>query len=83
MQFASFVPKVVDFREAKVHTKLMEMQKSEMQNLRDWMTGMEDRISQMDPIRASSIDAQQTEQLELEADISQHQVCCRLIKKDP
>ena len=34
-------------REGRVHTKLMQKQREEMQNLRDWMTEMEDRISQV------------------------------------
>ena len=61
-------------REGRVHVKLMEMQRAEMKNLRDWMTEMEDRISKMEPILASTIDTQQTQQFDLEADISQHQV---------
>ena len=36
-------------REGRVHTKLMQKQREEMQNLRDWMTEMEDRISQVFP----------------------------------
>ena len=61
-------------REGRVHSALMEMQRAEMRNLRDWMTEMEDRISKMEPVRASAVDTQQTQQFDLEADISQHQV---------
>ena len=61
-------------RESEIHIKLMDSQKLEMRLLRDWMTSMEDRISKMDNVAASSIDRQQTEQFDLENDISQHQV---------
>ena len=69
-------------REGRVHVKLMEMQRAEMKNLRDWMTEMEDRISKMGPILASTIDTQQTQQFDLEADISQHQVRQEIIISD-
>ena len=65
-------------RQTEIHENLMFMQKNEMQILRDWMTDMEDRISQMGEVVFSSITQHQTEQTSLENDISQHQVMYHL-----
>ena len=61
-------------RQTEIHENLMFMQKSEMKNLRDWMTDMEDRISHMGEILLSSIEDHNTDQASLEQDISDHQV---------
>ena len=61
-------------RQTEIHENLMFMQKTEMKNLRDWMTGMEDRISHTGEILLSSIEDHNTDQASLEQDISDHQV---------
>ena len=61
-------------RQTEIHENLMFMQKTEMKNLRDWMTDMEDRISHMGEILLSSIEEHNTDQAALEQDISDHQV---------
>ena len=66
-------------RQTEIHENLMSMQKNEMKNLRDWMTDMEDRISQMGEILFSSIDEHNKDQASLEQDISEHQVSLQYI----
>ena len=61
-------------RQTEIHVNLMSMQKNEMQNLRDWMTDMEDRISKMGEILFSTINEHSKDQATLEQDISEHQV---------
>ena len=67
-------------RQTEIHENLMYMQKNEMKHLRDWMTDMEDRISQMGEILYSRIDEHNKNQTTLEKDISEHQVRFRIIK---
>ena len=67
-------------RQTEIHENLMYMQKNEMKHLRDWMTDMEDRISQMGEILYSRIDEHNRNQTALEKDISEHQVRFRIIK---
>ena len=67
-------------RQTEIHENLMYMQKNEMKHLRDWMTDMEDRISQMGEILYSRIDEHNKNQTTLEKDISEHQVQFRIIR---
>ena len=62
-------------RQTEIHENLMFMQKNEMKKLRDWMTDMEDRISQMGEILFSTIKDHVKDQSMLELDITEHQVC--------
>ena len=61
-------------RQTEIHENLMFMQKNEMKKLRDWMTDMEDRISQMGEILFSTIEEHVKDQSMLELDITEHQV---------
>ena len=61
-------------RQTEIHENLMFMQKNEMKKLRDWMTDMEDRISQMGEILFSTIEIHVKDQTMLELDITEHQV---------
>ena len=61
-------------RQTEIHENLMFMQKNEMKKLRDWMTDMEDRISQMGEILFSTIEDHVKDQSMLELDITEHQV---------
>ena len=61
-------------RQTEIHENLMFMQKNEMKKLRDWMTDMEDRISQMGEILFSTIEDHVKDQSTLELDITEHQV---------
>ena len=61
-------------RQTEIHENLMFMQKNEMKKLRDWMTDMEDRISQMGEILFSTIEEHVKDQSTLELDITEHQV---------
>ena len=66
-------------RQTEIHENLMFMQKNEMKKLRDWMTDMEDRISQMGEILFSTIEDHVKDQSMLELDITEHQVSFFLI----
>ena len=67
-------------RQTEIHENLMFMQKNEMKKLRDWMTDMEDRISQMGEILFSTIEDHVKDQSMLELDITEHQVSsCSII----
>ena len=61
-------------RQTEIHENLMFMQKNEMKKLRDWMTDMEDRISQMGEILFCTIEDHVKDQSMLELDITEHQV---------
>ena len=61
-------------RQTEIHENLMFMQKNEMKKLRDWMTDMEDRISQMGEILFTTIEVHVKDQTMLEVDITEHQV---------